>query len=327
MAEVNRHPVPRAGLLARVARLAGAALLLASCAGAPRDAALAQEYYNLGNAHLELKNYERAVAMYREALRLDPELNRAYYNLSLALTQSGRAEEAVGILERLAARDPQNRDLLEALAYAYHAQGQDQKALDSYESILSLAPENTAARYNLAILMGKAGRNAEAIPHLQRLMELDPGDQQALYQLGRLLAVEGRTGESVAALERYVQERPEDAAAQALLGDGYRKLERYDRALEAYAAALTRQEKLAEARFYSALIYLTRIEDPQAGLSALQRALEDGFADAAQIAALLASPGLLEKEKVRELLAGRGLLPAPGGQGPAPGELLPAPAP
>jgi tetratricopeptide (TPR) repeat protein len=155
--------------------------------------------------------------------------------------------------------------MLEALAYAYHAQGQDQKALDSYESILSLAPENTAARYNLAILLGKAGRNAEAIPHLERLMELDPGDQQALYQLGRLLAGEGRTGESVAALERYVQERPEDAAAQALLGDGYRKLERYDRALEAYAAALTRQEKLAEARFYSALIYLTRIEDPQAG--------------------------------------------------------------
>jgi tetratricopeptide (TPR) repeat protein len=302
-------------LLAAVARYSGAAALtawlLASCAGAPRDAALAQEYYNLGNAHLELKNYERAVSLYREAIRLDPGLQRAYFNLSLALTESGRADDAVGILEGLAAKDPQNSDTLEALAFAYHAQGQDEMALQSYERILELAPENTGARYNLAILLGKADRGGEAVTHLQRLLELEPTDLQALFQLGRLLAGEGRSEESVAALERYVQARPEDAPAQALLGDGYRTLEKYDRALEAYAAALTQQEKLADARFYSALIYLTRIEDPQAGLAALQKALEDGFADTSQIAALYESPGLVEKDQVRELLAGRGLLPAP----------------
>ncbi len=296
------------------ARRAGAVILaawlLASCAGAPREAALGQEYYNLGNVHLELKNYERAVAMYREAIRLDPELHRAYYNLSLALSESGRADEAVAILEGLAGKDPQNRDMLEALAYAYHAQGQDEKALQSYERILELAPEHTGARYNLAILLGKAGRGGEAVSQLQRLLELEPADLQALFQLGRLLAGEGRSAESVDALERYVQQLPEDAAAQALLGDGYRRLEKYDRALQAYAAALTQQEKLAEARFYSALIYLTRIEDPQAGLAALQRALEDGFADRQQIAALYDSPKLVEKQQVRELLANRGLLPA-----------------
>jgi len=294
------------------AALAAALLLpLASCAGAPREAALAQEYYNLGNAHLELKNYQRAVALFREAIRLDPGLNRAWYNLSLALSESGRAEEAVGILEGLAAKDAQNADLLEALAYAYHAQGQEAKALEYYERVLAVAPERTAARYNLAVLLGKAGRGAEAIPHLGRLLELEPDDLQALYQLGLLLAAEGRTGESVAALERYVQERPEDASAQSALGDGYRRLERYDRALAAFAAALAQDEKRTEARFQTAWIYLTRGEDPQAGLSALEQALEDGFADKGQIAALYAEPGLVEREKVRELLAGRGLLPAP----------------
>ena len=286
-----------------------AAGLLASCAGVPRNAALAQEYYNLGNAHLELKNYDRAVSLYRQAIRLDPELHRAYFNLSLALSEAGRAAEAVGIIEELSAKDPQNRDLLEALAYAYHAQGLDERAIDAYGRILELSPENTAARYNLAILLGKSGRGSEAAAHLKRLVELDPGDLPALFQLGRILAEAGRYQECVAALEQYVQERPQDAAAQALLGDGYRYLEKYDRALEAYAAALTHQDKLAEARFYSALIYLTRIEDPQAGLAALQQALEDGFSDGGQIAVLYRSPGLLEKEKVRELLAGRGLLP------------------
>jgi tetratricopeptide (TPR) repeat protein len=300
---VNRPALPRLPLLM------AAAFLLCSCAGTPRNAGLAQEYYNLGNAHLELKNYDRAVSLYREALRLDPELNRAWFNLSLALSESGRASEAVDVIQRLISRDPQNSDLLEALAYAYHVQGLDEKALETYGQILEMSPENTGARYNLSILLGKAGRAGEAIEELRRLVELDPADLQALFQLGRLLAEADRAQESVAVLEQYVQERPEDAAAQALLGDGYRKLEKYDRALEAYAAALTQQEKLAAARFYSALIYLTRIEDPQAGLAALQQALEDGFTDVGALAALYESPGLLEKEKVRDLLTGRGLLP------------------
>jgi tetratricopeptide (TPR) repeat protein len=291
-------------------------LLLLACAGAPRNAALAQEYYNLGNAHLELKNFDRAASMYREAIRLDPGLERAYFNLSLALTESGRAGEAVGILEALAAKDPENRDLAEALAYAYHAQGQDEKAIAQYDRILQQSPQNTAARYNLAVLLGKAGRSGEAIPHLQKLLEQNPQDLQALLLFGRMLADAGRVQESVTALEQYVQERPEEAAAQALLGDGYRRLERYDRALEAYAAALARQEKFAEPRFYSALIYLTRIEDPQAGLAALKQAIEDGFADRDRIAELYNSPGLEEKEKVRELLAGRGLLPPAEGAPP-----------
>ena len=283
--------------------------LLLACAGAPRNAALAQEYYNLGNAHLELKNFDRAAAMYREAIRLDPGLQRAWFNLSLALTESGRAGEAVAILEGMAAKDPQNRDLAEALAYAYHGGGQDEKAIAEYERILEQSQQNTGARYNLALLLGKAGRGGEAIPHLQKLVDQNPQDLQALLLLGRTLADAGRAQESVSALEQYVHERPEEAAAQALLGDGYRRLERYDRALEAYTAALARQEKFAEPRFYSALIYLTRIEDPQAGLAALKQALDDGFADRAAITELYNSPGLEEKEKVRELLAGRNLLP------------------
>jgi tetratricopeptide (TPR) repeat protein len=290
--------------------------ILLACAGAPRNAALAREYYNLGNAHLELKNFDRAASMYREAIRLDPKLQQAYFNLSLALSESGRAAEAVGILEGLLRKDPQNRELAGALAYAYHAAGQDEKAIAEYERIVEGSPQDTGALYNLAVLLGKAGRVEEAIPELKRLLEQNPQDLDALLLLGRMLAEAGRPEESAAALEQYVQERPEVAEAQALLGDDYRRLERYDRALDAYNAALALKANYAEPLFYSALIYLTRIEDPQAGLAALKQALDDGFADRARITQLYESPGLEEKDKVRQLLAERGLLPPPAESAP-----------
>ena len=93
------------------------------------------------------------------------------------------------------------------------------------------------------------------------------------------------------------------------LAEAYRRLERYDRALDAYAQALVYDEKRAEAWFSSAVIQLTRIEDPDRGLVALAEALDNGFRDAERIAELLDDPDLLEREQVTDLLKRRGVLP------------------
>ena len=199
--------------------------------------------------------------------------------------------------------------MLEALAYAYHTQNQDGKAVEVYRRILADSPENTGARYNLATLLWRMGEKDDALRQFQLLLDQTPDDLQALFQEGKLLLELGKAQESVSALERYLQERPEDVPAYMLLGDGYRLLERYDRALQAYSNALTHNEKLPEAWFYSALIYLTKIEDPERGLTALDQALGYGFKDPEKISALFDSPELLEKEKVRKLLEDRGVLP------------------
>jgi tetratricopeptide (TPR) repeat protein len=292
--------------------LAGAlaAAVMISCVGTPKNVELAQEYYNLGNAYLQLKDYVRAIGFFRKSISLDPDQRRAYFNLALALTETGRADEAVKELERIAAKDPENRDMLEALAYAYHAQDQDGKAIEVYRRILDSSPENASALFNLAILLWKQDSKEEALEKLQSLLGQKPDDLQARYQEARLLAELGRDRLAVGSLERYLQERPEDAKAYLLLGDLYRRLENYDLALEAYSSALAHDEKLAQAWFYSAVIYLSKIEDPERGLTALEQALELGYRDREQIKALYDSPALLEKEKVGDLLASKELLPA-----------------
>jgi len=57
------------------------------------------------------------------------------------------------------------------------------------------------------------------------------------------------------------------------------------------------------------VIQLTKIEDPDRGLTALSQALAGGFKNREAIVELLADPQLLERDRVRALLQGSGLLP------------------
>ena len=109
--------------------------------------------------------------------------------------------------------------------------------------------------------------------------------------------------------EAYLQSQPESADAYMHLADAYRIEERYDRALEAYDQVIAYDEKRADAWFYSAVIQLTKIEDPDRGLTALAQALEGGFKNQEAIAQLLADPELLERDRVETLLQRSGLLP------------------
>jgi tetratricopeptide (TPR) repeat protein len=51
-------------------------------------------YYNMGNAHADLGDYEPAVESYQQAIKLDPTLSKPHNNLGLAYAALGRTQEA-----------------------------------------------------------------------------------------------------------------------------------------------------------------------------------------------------------------------------------------
>ena len=282
---------------------------LLNCASAIKGSELAREYYNLGNAHYELGDYGKAVFFLRKAVELDEDLQTARFNFSLALLKDGKADQAEDILKSLLEEDPENQSVVELLAYAYHTQGKEEEAIRIYRQILSNSPENANARYNLGILFWKMEQRENALSEFRRLIEFLPNDLDTLFNLGKLLLELNNPSEAVIFLKQYIQEQPADVEAYLLLAKGYRDRELYDKALDAYSSALVHDEKQAEAWFYSAQILLTKIEDPDRGLTALNQALDYGFKDLEMITALLESPDLLEEDKVKSLIEQRGLLP------------------
>jgi len=289
-------------------------LILSGCTSTIRGPELSLEYYNLGNAYYDLQDYDKSILYYRKAISIDGENKKARYNLAMAYIASGRAADAQGVLEQLIEQDPDNQSLQEALAFSLYSRGDTSGAIGVYRNILAKAPMNNQVRYNLGMLLWDGEELEAALDAFSVILENDPEDLEALYYRGELLLQLRRLDEAARVFEAYLQSRPDSADAYLHLADTYRAQERFDRALEAYGQVLVYDDTRVEAWFSSAAIRLTKIEDPDRGLTALSEALQGGFKDLDAIKEMLADPALLEPEKVKALLKRSGVLPVEDGK-------------
>ena len=275
----------------------------------------ADEYYNLGTGFLESGDPERAVRYLERAVALRPGAADARFNLAAALLESGDTAAASDHLERLLAASPDNVRVLELQAESHQRGGRWGDALATYVRLLEVRPRHSFARFNRAILLWTLGDKPAAAVQLRALLAEHPDDQDARLHLGLLIAdagdaAVGAPAEASTLLRQYLEEHP--AAADALLALARVELiqGRYDAALELYADAEQRLQEddpsRGEAAFERAVILLTAVEDPIAGLEALRTALQRGFADEERLADLLSRDDLLYRPMVLDLLARHG---------------------
>jgi tetratricopeptide (TPR) repeat protein len=294
---------------------AGAAfciLVLAGCAGTP-TAGGASDYYDIGNAYVELGQYDKAIDSFQKALRIDPSLVKADFNLALAYAHQKRTADGEAILQRLLKGDPENTQLLSALGWMYHLDGRETDALAQYDAVVALSPSDTDALYNSGIVLWKLDRKTEALSRLKAELALVPDDTDALFSAGSLLLELNQPSDSYDMLSRYLDKKPDDRDALYLVAAGAEAMQKYGRALDAYDKIIAGDASQSEAWFDEARLLLTVVQDPERGLSALSRALSAGFKDAAGVKVLLDTPDLLERDKVEATLKDHGLLPSPAG--------------
>jgi len=287
-----------------------AAFIVAGCATEVRGREIALEYFNLGNAYLELGRLDEAARAFESALRLDPSLARADYNLAIAYVRLGRAGEAADILDRLAAEEPDNVTVLLASGWALHEAGRNDEALARYDAAAGMAPENQDALYNAGLILWGMGRTREAAERFTRLLAIAPDDLDALFNLGSLELALDDPAKASDDLGRYVERKGQDVEGLLLLASAWERQRQFSRALEAYDRIVAADAKESRGWFGRARLLLTVVEDPDRGLADLRRALEAGFADKAAAAALVANETLLAREEVEKELAARGLLQA-----------------
>lgn len=295
-------------------------LLLAGCATDLSRAELATEYVVLGAGYLGQDQPEQAIGYLERALELQPDTPGARFHLARALIRAERAAAAAPHLKVLLAAAPDNLRVLELQAAALQQRGRRREALAVYRTLLQLHPAHHTARYNAAMLLWAGGDRAAAADHLRTLLDHHPDDQEARYQLGVLLAEAELPDEAAAVLSRYLEAEPTDVDALVALARVETRRRRYLAALDAYQPAIAALQergspapaggqgndargRLAELQFERAVILLTAVEDPYAGLAALEAALAGGFDDPQRLAALLAEPNLLLPEQVQRVVA------------------------
>ena len=177
---------------------------------------LAIAYERRGNAHLNMRDHDRALADFDEAAKLDPKS-------TVALNSRG---------------------------FTYEAKGQHDRAIADYDQAIALDPKFVAAFINRGMAYRNKGRYDTALQDLERALSLNPGHPVALFDRALVYMdkaqwdfeayqYEGRYEDlAIRDYDEVIRRSPKNAAAFNNRANALLRRRLYDRALQDYEEAL-----------------------------------------------------------------------------------------
>jgi Flp pilus assembly protein TadD/TolB-like protein len=189
-------------------------------------------FNRLGALYFESSRYEKAVAAFRRAIALDPDVARLHFNLGAALLRLGRFEEARAALDESIRISPVPQ-AYSNLGAAHYLLGRFPEAAASFQRAVDLAPKDYRWQIDLGDALtqipGESGRARAAyeaaLPLVTSELSVNPADALSVVLLGRCLARTGTPERAWSEIRRGVALAPEDqevletaAAAAMVLG-------------------------------------------------------------------------------------------------------------
>ncbi|MDW7759438.1 MAG: tetratricopeptide repeat protein [Acidobacteriota bacterium] len=141
-------------------------------------------------------------------------------------------------MEKAARLDPKQIEVHSALADIYMDQRDYTASIASYQKVLELDPKRADALTRLGSVFMRMQRYADAIEVLEKARALEPRNLQILFDLGGAYEETRDFAKAADIFHAYLNLNPEQVwPAYQRLGNTRMKLEQYDRAVEAFAAA------------------------------------------------------------------------------------------
>lgn len=203
-------------------------------------------YLSNGNQLLEEGNLEEAIAAFRSAIELNPDLSWSHHNLGEALAKLGQLEEALAAYRRAIELNPDFSWSYHHLGDVLERQQQWEESVAAFHQAIELNPEHFGSYVGLGKSLEKLGHLDEAIAAYRRASELAPQADWIHYRLGEVLQqrtqmdLEG----AIVSYRRAIELNPDDVQA-------YRKLLQIEpdnlEVLLQLGKALVKQEQWEEA--------------------------------------------------------------------------------
>lgn len=176
---------------------------LAEPKGAPEDIKIADELNRLEKQALSLmqsKNYEKALEIYQQALRLSPNKQMVHYIMGKAYARMGRLPEAEGALKEAIHLKPDLQQAHTALGWVYLRQDRLNDAKEELQEAIRLKPDCAQAHF-LHTAVGwvclRQKRVSAAKEELQAAIRLKPDFLQAHFLLGAVYIAQNNFPEAM----------------------------------------------------------------------------------------------------------------------------------
>ena len=141
-------------------------------------------YVNRGNAWANLKEYEKAIADFNQAINLDPKNAYAYAYRGVALHQLGQYQKAIEDYTQVINLYPEFELIYVFRGKTWYNLNNDQKAIYDYTQAINLNPENAEAYRGRGKARLGLKQYKEAIDDYTQAINLDPKLAEAYYNRG-----------------------------------------------------------------------------------------------------------------------------------------------
>jgi predicted TPR repeat methyltransferase len=168
---------------------------------------------------------QKAKALYRKILKVDPRNADAFHMLGLLLHQQNDHEAAIRLFSRAIEYGPESTEVYTNLGSALQSCNRIDEAIAAFRQAIKINPDYALAHNNLGNALREAGEKSGAIASFRHAIRLNPNYALAHYNLGNALYAEGELDKAIASFRNALAVEPDNKSvvhnlAMALMETG-----------------------------------------------------------------------------------------------------------
>ena len=193
------------------------------------------------------QEYEKAIELYDEAIKLNDKFTWAYFNRGLAHKDLGNHQEALEDYNKAIALDSEDVDAYINRGLVYEALKEYEKALADYDKAIALNTEDADVYNNRGIVYEALKEYEKALADYDKAIALNTEDADAYINRGNVYRTLKEYEKALADYDKAIALDLEYAMAYSNRGNVYTTLKEYEKALIDYEKAIELDPKYANA--------------------------------------------------------------------------------
>jgi len=194
----------------------------------------ARKLFIEGRELAEFWQAEKANALFKRAIEIDPEFALAYLFKAATSPDAKEFKEAWAKAASLAPKVSEGEQKLIAADRAYNEENNVVKANEIYRDLAAMFPKDKRVQVYLASSYDSLQEYDKEIAALENAVSLDKNFAVAYEKLGYVYRWKNQFDKAEANFREYLRLNPRQASGRDNLADLYQKMGRYDEAIQQY---------------------------------------------------------------------------------------------
>ena len=185
-----------------------------------------------------LEEYEKAISLYQQVLRIDPTNDAARYELAGIYFQSNLIELAIENAREAVRLNPDNKWYKMLLAEVLSYDNQNKEAAEIYGQIVEANPDDIDTYFDYAFMLIKAEELEKALEVYNKLENMVGIDESITLQKQRIYIRMGNINAAAEEIEKLIATDPKEPRYYNMLADLYEANAMKDKAVKTYERLL-----------------------------------------------------------------------------------------